>query len=153
MIFRLRCIQGASLIELLVATLLITFIIAHTTATSLAQTNARKQLAYQQYALLIAEEVITRIRRNRLTSDAHTHYLNANWQSTNAADCRQRECASKELAHYDIAEVLAMIHAAIPDSHVGLTACEHLLCLAIYWQSDELAVACAEGQCVRLRFF
>lgn len=146
--------RGLVLIDFLFALVFLAFILTGTAALVFAQSYQHKQLLYTQYAMLVAEETATRIRRMRDLTGNIGFYLQHQWSDNiRHPNCMQQECSPAEFAAYDIAQLRTLVATNIPTGRIEVVQCGRFVCATVYWQQANSASACARQQCFRLRFF
>ncbi len=153
---------GFTLIEVLSSLIIISLLIAFLSNILLDISKQRENSLYFNNALMLSEEIITRVRLSRRYAREESidyqnnPYLNSSiWQNSNPIDCSSISCSGSNLAAFDGYEVFSLAEKQLPNPHIELSRCHRLFCLSIFW-SDALSNECdmqEQNNCLSMTFF
>lgn len=150
----LRRQHGMSLVEVMVALLVLGIGVMGYAALQLNAVRMTEDTYSRSQAMSIAQDAIERIRANAPALD---HYTDASWQAdpvdpannctfTNQNPTAASGCSAAQLAAVDIYELQNTARSTLPTGSIAVEACEQLACVTVAWNStaasncDESAV-------------
>lgn len=150
-IFLITRVRGMSLVEVLVALLVLGIGVMGYAALQVRSVKMSEDTYSRSQAMAIAQDVIERIRAN---VDALPDYLAANWEAEltePAASCvytsavPETGCTASTMATHDIYSVRTIARTMLPSGSVDVAACEQLTCVTVAW-SDTTTAACNQSE-------
>lgn len=143
---------GMSLVEVLVALLVLGIGVMGYAALQLRAVRMTEDTYARSQAMSIAQDAIERIRAN---SHALERYTGADWQAdpaepavtctfTNQAPAAAASCSAEQLAAVDIYELHNTVRSSLPSGSIAVEACEQLACVIVAWNGTD-ASACDES--------
>jgi len=134
--------QGASLIEVLVATLILGIAVLGYAGLEVTGLKITDQAFVRERATYLAVEAKERIRMNRGQSDFY--FNSASWGNVGQA-CTSG-CTEEEVAQRDINELMELADQYLPSGDMGVEVCETQKCIVVSWGENTAADSCTEGE-------
>lgn len=126
----LRC-RGLSLIELLVALVLISITVLGTVRLQVASQGQLDYALYSGQALELIEETSRRIHLNYSN---HLDYQVTNLERVKPFKCDP--CSPADLVKLDLTHLSQNLFAVLPDASASIFKCQDQMCMAVAWAGE-----------------
>ena len=134
-------LRGLSLIEVLVALLVLGIGVMGYAALQLKAVRMTEDTYARSQAMAIAQDMMERIRAN---VDALSNYTGANWTSAGASapaiTCTVTHnvdtatpCTPAQIADNDVYQSVRMASSMLPTGKIAVTPCDKLTCVVVAW--------------------
>ncbi|GLQ33677.1 prepilin-type N-terminal cleavage/methylation domain-containing protein [Litoribrevibacter albus] len=120
--------SGFSLIELLVALLLISITLLGTARLQMAAQQQLDRGFYTAQALALIEEASRRIYLNY---DQRNAYQVNDLSNLSSVTCNP--CSPQELVRLDLSHLSENLHTLFPSANASIRRCENTLCMSVAW--------------------
>jgi len=143
--------QGIGMTEVLVAMLLLGVGVIGFSALQVRALSASHDAGFRSQASAIARDVTERMRMNPDAID--TYRNNTLWTTPTASRnaCETATCTSVQLANYDIADVVNVVRATLPNGQINVRQCQNraaVSCVYVSWNATTPTVGAGEPNCV-----
>ena len=148
-----RLQHGVSLIEVLIALLVLAIGVLGFAGLQMASLNQSTAANHRVAAVLIAQDAIERMELNSAPAPAaRDRYLNASWGAgtvggSPSSSCIGSACTSEGIANWDIAQLTWQAANQLPAGRVAASECafnSRLTCVVVSWDGD-LPDACMDS--------
>ena len=141
--------KGYALFDALLGSFLLTLSLLLVAYSSNHQQQSSDYAWYGQHALVIAEDIASRIRinANRNTSYGNDYTRQSLWDIKRTV-CQS--CNSSQQVRQDAFEIREMVDRLLPEGEVQVRSCAASLCIYVLWQNGLVERNRCSKNCVRL---
>lgn len=141
--------KGYALFDVLLGSFFLAVALLLVAYSSQHQQQSSDNAWYGQHALVIAEDIASRIRinANSATSYGSDYTSNSLWTS-NRAVCQT--CSPKQQIRQDAFEIRQMLDRLLPEATAQVKHCGQSLCIYILWSNGSTEGNQCSHNCVRL---